>query len=43
MEQFIQYYKKQCLINKIDYNLITTDKRIDYALSAFLNKRKKAL
>ena len=43
MEQFIQYYKKQCLINKIGYNLITTNKRIDYALSAFLNKRKKSL
>ena len=40
--QFIEYYKKQCLANKIDYNLLTTNKNVDYALSEFLNKRKKS-
>ena len=30
-------------LNASGYNLITTNKRIDYALSAFLNKRKKSL
>ena len=43
MKKFIQYYKQQCLIKKIDYNLIMTNQKADYALSAFLNKRRKSL
>ena len=42
IQQFIEYYRKECLINKIDYNLLMTDTGADYALLKFLNKRKKS-
>ena len=43
MDDLIQYYKTECLINKIDYNLLTTNQNLEWALSQFLNKRKKLL
>jgi len=43
MDDLIQYYKTECLINKIDYNLLITNQNLEWVLSQFLNKRKKLL
>ena len=42
IQKFIEYYKKECFINKIDYNLLITNQSASYALLKFLNKRKKS-
>ena len=42
IKNFIDYYKRECLINKISYNLVTTNKQVDYILREFLNKRQKS-
>ena len=42
MEQIIEYYKTECTINKIDYNLLSLNDDLDYSLSKFLNKRQKS-
>ena len=41
--QLIEYYRTECAINKIDYNLFITNQNLEYALSHFLNKRKKLI
>ena len=43
MKDLIKYYKTECAINKIDYNLLITNQKLEWALSQFLNKRKKLL
>ena len=43
MDDLIQYYKTECLINKIDYNLLITNQNLEWVLSQFLIKRKKLL
>jgi uncharacterized protein (DUF58 family) len=43
IEDLIKYYKTECSINKIDYNLLITNQKLEIALSKFLNKRKKLL
>tara|TARA_Y100001970_G_scaffold284771_1_gene402851 strand:+ start:3795 stop:4682 length:888 start_codon:yes stop_codon:yes gene_type:complete len=43
IKSLIKYYKTECSINKIDYNLIITNQKIEWVLSQFLNKRKKLL
>ena len=43
MNQLIEYYKTECALNKIDYNLFITNQNLEYALSHFLNKRKKLI
>ena len=43
MKDLIKYYKTECSINKIDYNLLITNQKLEWALSQFLNKRKKLL
>ena len=43
MDDLIKYYKTECAINKIDYNLLITDQNLEWSLSQFLNKRKKLL
>tara|TARA_B110000196_G_C21122406_1_gene653922 strand:- start:788 stop:1675 length:888 start_codon:yes stop_codon:yes gene_type:complete len=43
MDDLIKYYKTECSINKIDYNLLITDQNLEWGLSQFLNKRKKLL
>lgn len=41
MQEFIQNYKHACLMNNIDYSLISTDTPFDKALLHYLNKRKR--
>ena len=41
MSQFIEYYKKECLANKIDYVLLDTSEQFDRALLHYLMKRKR--
>ena len=41
MEEHINYLKKQCLENQIDYSMIRTDMNLDIALMDYLTKRKK--
>ena len=41
MSQFIDYYKKECLANRIDYILMDTSERFDHALLHYLIKRKR--
>jgi uncharacterized protein (DUF58 family) len=41
MNEFIQKLKSNCLIQKIDFNQISTSTPFDKALVSFLNKRKK--
>ena len=43
MNKFIKFYKNECSLNKIDYNLLLTNQNLDLALYQFLNKRKKLL
>jgi uncharacterized protein (DUF58 family) len=40
INEFIAYYKKNCLENRIDYQLIETSKSFDNALLEYLVKRK---
>ena len=40
MDEFVNYYKKKCLENKIDYQLIETSTPFDTALLEYLVKRK---
>ncbi len=42
MKNFIEKYKSECMKNKIDYVLLTTDTPFDVALLKYLNKRKKS-
>ena len=42
INEVLDYYKTECAINKIDYNLLTINHNIDYALSKFLKKRQKS-
>ena len=39
---FLGHYQNECRKNKISYNLLTTNISLDYALSEFLNKRRKS-
>lgn len=39
---FLDHYQNECRKNKISYNLLTTNISLDYALSEFLNKRRKS-
>lgn len=41
MQEFIRYYKEECLSNHIDYVQLTTTQPFDIALSEYLNKRQK--
>ena len=41
MSQFIDYYKKECLANRIDYVLLDTSENFDRALMHYLMKRKR--
>ncbi len=43
IKDLIKYYKTECSINKIDYNLLITNQKLEWALSQFLNKRKRLL
>lgn len=43
MSRLIKFYKSECSLNKIDYNLLVTNQSLDFALSQFLTKRKKLL
>ena len=43
VQKFIEYFKRQCLMNKIDYNLLFTNQKLDTSISEYLNKRKKIL
>jgi uncharacterized protein (DUF58 family) len=36
----INYFKSECLKNRIEYNLVYTDQDLDQAIHQFLNKRK---
>lgn len=40
INEFINYYKKNCLENRIDYQLVETNKSFDSALIEYLVKRK---
>ena len=42
VEIYLRYYRTECSLNKIEYNLLLTKDNIEYALSNFLNKRKKS-
>ena len=42
MQQIIEYYKTECAVNKIDYNLLSLNDDLDYSLSKFLTKRQKS-
>ena len=42
IRSFLNYYQNECRKNKISYNLLPTNIPLDYALSEFLNKRKKS-
>ena len=41
VQSFCNYYKTNCLKNKIDYILINTETKLDIALSDYLLKRKR--
>ena len=41
MHQFLEFYKRQCRDNNIDYVLLETSTPFDKALFEYLNKRKK--
>ena len=41
MQKLIKFYKTECLTNKIDYHLITTNQDVGMVITEFLNKRKK--
>jgi uncharacterized protein (DUF58 family) len=41
IKKFIDKYKKECIRNNIDYELLTTDTPFDISLLRYLNKRKK--
>ena len=43
IKEFCQYYKTQCLKNKIDYIKLTTNTSLDIALTEYLLKRKKLI
>ena len=43
IENLINFYKTECLINKIDYHLVKTNQDIGMVITKFLNKRKKLL
>ena len=43
IQKMINYYQTECLLNKIDYNLLLTNQNLDLALYQFLIKRKKLL
>ena len=43
IENLINFYKTECLINKIDYHLVKTNQDIGMIITKFLNKRKKLL
>ena len=43
VKNLINFYKTECLINKIDYHLIKTNQDIGMVITKFLNKRKKLL
>ena len=42
ISSFLGHYQNECRKNKISYNLLTTNISLDYALSEFLNKRRKS-
>jgi len=41
MQKFLDYYKKECLMNQIDYVLLDTRTPFDIALMNYLRKRSK--
>ncbi len=41
MQKFINFYKKECLMNQIDYVLLETNTPFDIALFNYLRKRSK--
>jgi uncharacterized protein (DUF58 family) len=41
MQEFLEYYKRQCRDNNIDYVLLDTSTPFDKALFEYLNKRKR--
>ena len=41
INEFEQYYRRQCRENLIDYQLLTTDQSLDIALMEYIIKRKK--
>ena len=41
IENLIKFYKTECLTNKIDYHLITTNQDVGMVITEILNKRKK--
>ena len=41
MQEFLEFYKRQCRDNNIDYVLLDTSTSFDKALFEYLNKRKK--
>jgi uncharacterized protein (DUF58 family) len=41
MSEFLEFYKRQCLDNNIDYVLLDTSMPFDKALFEYLNKRKR--
>jgi len=41
MQEFLDYYKRQCRDNNIDYVLLDTSMSFDKALFEYLNKRKR--
>ena len=41
MQNLINFYKTECLTNKIDYHLITTNQDVGMVITEFLNKRRK--
>ena len=43
INRLIEYYQTECSLNKINYNLFITNQNLEYALSYFLNKRKKLI
>jgi uncharacterized protein (DUF58 family) len=43
IKEFISNYRNECLRNKIDYQLISTNEPYDKSLLGYLNKRKKLM
>jgi len=41
MNKFIEFYRKECLLNQIDYVLLNTKTHFDIALMNYLKKRNK--
>jgi hypothetical protein len=41
VKQFIENYKRQCRLNRIDYVLLNSSWDYDIALMEYLNKRKR--